>query len=136
MIRAATKGFSLIEVLFTLIVISIAAVAISRSGLNNLNLISRTKSMNEATLLAQNLLKESLSMPSDKIVRTGLHATEKVKYQWSTVLGNELVTDANSEYSINMEIISVTVNWLNKSRQETITLSQYLCQQPETKAQH
>ncbi len=136
MIKTATKGFSLIEVLFTLIVLSIAAVAISRSGLNNLSLINSARSMNEATILAQSVLKESLLMPADKIARKGSHITDKVRYEWNTNLGSELVSDANSDYSIEMEIITVTVNWISQSRQDKITLRQYLCHQSETMAQH
>lgn len=130
-----TSGFSLIEVLFTLVIISVAAVAIAKSGMTNIAATANAIQLNTANQLGQSRLNESIALAADKINRSGKELINKTEFQWQAQGEPVTVVDKENKFTTEMTRISVTVSWEDKKDTKTITLRQYTCQQGEQKAQ-
>ncbi len=135
MISTNKKAFTLIEVLFTLAIISIAAMAIARSSMNNLAAVNKNRLRLNALNLAQCRLVECIADQSYSPGNSGIETISNTDYKWRTGSTDITIADSSQKLNFTMKNISVTASWNENGQEKSITLRQYLWQNTEQKAQ-
>ena len=122
-----SSGFTLIEVLFTLVIISVAAAAIARNAFTNISSVNNSHMQINALNLAQSKLNEITSDRYKSPVLQGRETIENIAYSWKSGSILETVTDNSDKFSTTMTQVSVTVNWKDNNNTKSLTVKQNIC---------
>ncbi len=129
------NGFSLIEILFTLVIISVAAMAIARNSMSNINTVNRDLLRYHANNLAQSKLVEIIGEKSYRKGNSGLETIDNVDFHWQSGYTQSPVSNNDNTIKYDMDNISVTVNWQQGGQKQSITVRQYIWPRTEQKVQ-
>ena len=131
------KAFTLIEVLFSVMIITVIATAIASSSINNISYAQYNKQLAEAHLLAESKLSEMLSLPSSIGENNGNETVNNTEYKWSCSQSKKDITAEISDktQSLTLLEIKVTVTWQCNDDEKSITTKEYTWEKGQTKEQ-
>ena len=120
--RSSTGGFTLLEVVVALAIVSAALVSLLSLGNRSVAVHNRLQHLTQATLLAQQKMAEtevsSRQGRLERTVQTGVFAAPHADYRW------RLEFSATPLPSV--VVATVTVVWGNESKNEAVDVSSFL----------
>jgi len=130
------RGFTLIEILATLVLVAII-LPVAMSGISlALNVADESRRQTEAAALAETKMAEILaSQQWQTASQAGDFAPDRPEYRWvaqvaewqgatqGTTLGTALSTTQGTTQSATLKQLDVQVLWNNKNRERYVTLS-------------
>lgn len=116
------SGFTLLEVMIALAIISIALVSLLSLGNRSIGINGRLQKMTQATLLAQHKMTElefsaeqgALEFQADE----GAFAAPFESYRWQTTFEDTLLA--------SVKMVTVTVFWGDEKKNEMVDISSFL----------
>ena len=126
-IRAAEKvrennpdaGFTLLEIMMALLIISIGIVAVVSLSRTNLKGLSRADEQIESSMRAQAKMREVLSLPSFKTKVWSV--TDDAGYTYDVSV-EETMKERTDSLSVIMNEITVTTSWMRGENKKRIIL--------------
>ena len=120
--QSSTRGFTLLEVVVALAIVSVALVSLLSLGNRSVAVHSRLQHLTQATLLAQQKMAETeVSSRQGRLERTaqaGVFDAPHADYRW------RLEFSATPLPSV--VVATVTVAWGNESKNEAVDVSSFL----------
>ena len=107
------KGFTVIEVLITLLVFAIAMIGITNMRALSLNGSFFNKDATTASSLAQKKLEELKNTPYSSITSSSSQQNN-MNISWTVVPDSATVTDGSTTTTYNFKDVTVSVTWKQK----------------------
>lgn len=118
-ISSGCEGFTLLEILVALAIMSIALVVVFQLFSANMRGIVSSEDYMRAAMLAESRMREVLS--SDDLAEKNSSITTDDGHKVDTVI-TDVASDRTENLPVKLLKIDVTVHWSNGSRGKTISL--------------
>ena len=119
MFRNASRGFTLLEVLVALVLLSISLVAIFELFSTNLRGIAKSDDYSHAVIMAESRMRQILD-DDTLAVQTWTESTED-GYRIDAVVSST-ASDRTENLQIKLLEIQLTVSWIKDSKERTLNL--------------
>lgn len=120
--RAAATGFTLLEVVVALAIVSAALVSLLSLGNRSVAVHDRLQHLTQATLLAQQKMAEtevsSRQGRLERTVQSGVFDAPHADYRWRLEFAPTPLP--------SVVVVTVTVAWGNESKNEAVDVSSFL----------
>ena len=120
--QSSTRGFTLLEIVVALAIVSVALVSLLSLGNRSVAVHSRLQHLTQATLLAQQKMAEtevsSRQGRLERTVQTGVFDTPHADYRWRLEFSPTPLP--------SVVVATVTVAWGNESKNEAVDVSSFL----------
>jgi type II secretion system protein I len=121
---AHCRGFTFIEVIVALSIVSIAIVALLQLHLVSLRMANTGRLTSQAVMLAQEKIAEQLATGfPDTDTETGIEQYNNVDFNWTTKVTDAALAPMNGVSLDGIRRISVDVKWKHGSGNKTVSLS-------------
>ena len=117
--RNASRGFTLLEVLVALVLLSISLVAIFELFSTNLRGIAKSDDYSHAVIMAESRMRQILD-DDTLAVQTWTESTED-GYRIDAVVSST-ASDRTENLQIKLLEIKLTVSWIKDSKERTLNL--------------
>ena len=117
--RNAYRGFTLLEVLVALVLLSIALVAIFELFSTNLRGLAKSDDYSNAVIMAESKMREVLD--DDNVAERAWTESTKDGYRIDTVVSST-ANDRTQNLQIKLLEINLTVFWTKDSKERTFNL--------------
>ena len=117
--RNAYRGFTLLEVLVALVLLSIALVAIFELFSTNLRGLAKTDDYSNAVIMAESKMREVLD--NDNLAERAWTESTQDGYRIDTVVSST-ANDRTQNLQIKLLEINLTVSWIKDSKERTFNL--------------
>ena len=129
------RAFTLIEILFAVIIITVIATAIATSSINNISYAIYNKQLAEAHLLAESKLAEVKATDKKLLITQGIEKINNTEYLWRIQDSVVSINDKNEKYNIELKELTITVNWQSNTDAKKISIKEHIWQDNSTKDQ-
>ncbi len=119
MSTTAGRGFTLLEVLVALVLLSIALVAIFELFSANSRGLSKSDDYSHAVIMAESRMREILA--DDTLAERAWEETTEDGYRIHAVVSGT-ANDRTENLQVNLLEIDLTVSWIKDSRERTFNL--------------
>ena len=126
LVRPATAGFTLLEVLVAVAVVAIALVTLLRLHLLSLDATIRAQDLTTAVLLAQGKLASMGTFPETGEEEGTFEEPELAKYRWQTQVSEQTFPAAGGETEVQVRRVAVTIRWRDGQQERHYTLQTYV----------
>ncbi len=116
-----SAGFTLLEIMIALAIISIALTALLSLGNRSIAVHERLQRMTQATLLAQHKISEievSAGSPLQQDKETGVFDKPNEAYKWRVDYADTPLP--------SIKMVSVTVSWGEEDSNEAVTIDSFI----------
>ena len=120
-------GFTLIEILFSVMIITVIATAIASSSINNINYALYNRQLANAHMLAESKLAEFKADRNTIKPDKGSEEINNTEYKWLVQYTDVLKSDLENTFNIELKELSVNVKWVCKFDDKEITVKEYIC---------
>jgi len=128
--HAAPAGFTLLEVMVALTIVSLVLVSLLRLHLLSLDATMRAQDLTTAVQLAQSRMTALGPFPDPGEERGRFDTPELAKFHWQTVVTeHKLETTESGQTNIELRHIEVTIRWRDGLNERSYTLEAYASQQ-------
>ncbi|MBI2020282.1 hypothetical protein HYS94_02570 [Candidatus Daviesbacteria bacterium] len=124
------KGLSLIEVLLIIAIIGVTVILLANIP-NAMNLITRSRHTSLAREIATKQIEDKRAVNYINLANGSSNISDSRMSQLPQGSGTILIEDCDLSVCTNSEAIktiTVTVNWLNNSKPQTLTLTTFIGQ--------
>jgi general secretion pathway protein I len=115
----AVRGFTLLEVLVALVLLSIALVAIFELFSANLRGIAKSDDYSNAVIVAESKMREILD--DDNLAERAWQETREDGYRINVVVSSA-ANDRTTNLQVKLLEINLTVSWIKDSKERTLNL--------------
>lgn len=128
--RAKVKtdaGFTFVEVVIALAIVSISLVSLIRLHIININTVDSARMISSATQIAQDRIAEmSAIAPAERKAEKGIEERANAVFDWQVTVEEADIPQWQKEDTAGLKKITVKVSWRQGAGKKQIRMSTYL----------